>query len=73
MARAKFSSRIQCWVPDAIAEAFEALAADGMLDASDHVRLALSNHLRSLGITVTNAAAPRPAQPNGHHQEQANV
>jgi hypothetical protein len=72
MSRPKFSTRIQCWVPDAIAQAFESLAADGMLKPSDHIRLALSNHLRSLGITTTTAASPRPAQPNGHHrQEQA--
>jgi hypothetical protein len=68
MAKQKFESRLQVWVPTAVAEAFEALAADGMLAVSDHLRLALSNHLRALGITT----APRPAQPvNGHHQQEA--
>lgn len=66
MSRPKLTSRIQVWVPDQVAKAFEMLAADGMLTPSDHIRLALSNHLRSLGI---NTAPPRPAQPNGQHQE----
>jgi len=66
MSRPKFESRIQVWVPPAIAEAFEMLASDGLLSPSDHIRLALSNHLRSLGINT----AQRPAQPNGQHHER---
>jgi hypothetical protein len=68
MAKQKFESRLQVWVPSAVAEAFEALAADGMLAVSDHLRAALCAYLRALGITTT-AAATRPI-PNGHHQEE---
>ena len=67
MARAKFESRLQVWVTNETAEAFEMLAADGLLAVSDHLRLALSNHLRALGIHPKGATQPRP---NGHqHQE----
>jgi hypothetical protein len=66
MARPPRSSRIQVWVPDNIAEAFEMLAADGMLTPSDHIRLALSNHLRSLGI---NPSSPRQANGQQHQKE----
>jgi hypothetical protein len=65
MSRPPLSSRLQIWVPDHIARAFETLADDGMLTVSDHIRLALSNHLRSLGIST---ATPRQA--NGHQKEQ---
>ena len=68
MARAKFESRLQVWVPTQVAEAFEMLAADGLLAVSDHLRLALSNHLKNLGIDPTGATQqPRPNGPQ--HQE----
>jgi hypothetical protein len=54
MAKPKFESRLQVWVPTRIAEAFEALADDGMLAVSDHIRLALSNHF------AVSASAPCP-------------
>jgi hypothetical protein len=65
MTKPKFSSRLQVWVTDETADAFEALAHGGLLAVSDHIRIALSNHLRQLGITT-------PSQPiqNGKLPEQ---
>jgi hypothetical protein len=71
MSRPKLEARIQVWVPVRVAQAFEQLAADGMLRVSDHVRLALGNHLRQMGFDIS--APPQPAQSiNGQHQERAN-
>jgi hypothetical protein len=69
MSRPRLSSRLQCWVPDRVAEAFEQLATDGMLTPSDHIRRALVNYLAQLGINT----APRSAQSNGTQHQPANV
>jgi hypothetical protein len=69
MAKAvRFPRKIEFWVPDAIADGLDALAADGMLTISDHARQALALYLRTYGVAV----APRPAQSiNGQHKETA--
>ena len=64
---ARFPRKLEVWVPDALMDGLEVLAADGMLTISDHARQALLWYLRNAGVTV----APRPAQSsNGHHKEQ---
>ena len=64
---ARFPRRLEVWVPDALMDGLEALAADGMLTISDHARQALLMYLRQYGIAVPS----RPAQSvNGHHQER---
>jgi hypothetical protein len=54
-------------VPVSVADAFEALAADGMLAVSDHLRLALVSYLQHLAVNTP--AASRPTQQNGQQQE----
>lgn len=66
MMKSRFSSRLQVWVTDETAAAYEALAGDGLLAVSDHLRFALSNHLLALGITT----APRPANGQQQHHQQ---
>jgi len=67
MAKAvRFPRKIEVWVPDAIANGFELLAADQLLTVSDHARQAFRLYLTQLGAM----GAPRPAS-NGQHQEQA--
>jgi hypothetical protein len=70
MTKTKFECRLSVWVPASVAEAYEQLAADGMLAVSDHMRLALVSHLQHLGVSTT--ATSRPIQQNGKHPEQAN-
>src|SRR5262245_17220973 len=65
-ARPKFESRLQVWLPTEIADAYEALANGGLLSVSDHVRLALVNHLRAVGALP----APRPAANGKDHLQQ---
>jgi hypothetical protein len=63
---ARFPTKIEVWVPDEYAAAFELLAGDQLLTVSDHARQAFRLYLTQLG-----ALKPRPAQPlNGHHQQE---
>ena len=62
---ARFPRKLEVWVPDAIADGFALLAADGLLTVSDHARQALAIYLRGNNIPT------RPTQTNGHqHKEQ---
>jgi hypothetical protein len=66
MAKPRYESRLQVWVTNDVALAYEQLSDRGLLSVSDHIRIALSNHLRQLGINTTS----QPIQPNGKHPEQ---
>jgi hypothetical protein len=66
MSKPRFESRLQVWVTNDVADAYEALAQGSLLAVSDHIRIALSNHLRQLGIS-----APAASQHNGKQQETA--
>jgi hypothetical protein len=66
MAKPRYESRLQVWVTNDVAEAYEALSDRGLLSVSDHVRIALANHLRQLGISTATASQ----QQNGKHTEQ---
>lgn len=66
MAKAvRFPRKMEVWVPDSIADAFELLAADQLLSTSDHMRQAFRLYLTQLGMM--------PSRPvNGHaHQPRA--
>jgi hypothetical protein len=59
---ARFPRKIEVWVPDAIADGFEMLAADQLLSVSDHARQAFRLYLTQLGVM--------PSRPvNGHAQQ----
>jgi hypothetical protein len=59
---ARFPTKIEVWVPDEYAAAFELLADDQLLTVSDHARQAFRLYLTQFG-----ALKPRPAKPvNGH-------
>jgi len=63
---ARFPIKMETWVPENYAQAFELLASDGLLTISDHARQAFRAYLTQLGALP----APQPAKPNGqHHQE----
>jgi hypothetical protein len=66
MTKPRFESRLQVWVTNDVADAYEQLADGSLLAVSDHIRIALSNHLRQLGIST-----PAASQQNGKHPEQA--
>jgi hypothetical protein len=57
----RFPRKLEVWVPEAIADGFEVLAADQMLSVSDHARQALALYLRQAGILQQRARA------NGAH------
>ncbi|MBR1298550.1 ribbon-helix-helix protein, CopG family [Bradyrhizobium sp. AUGA SZCCT0042] len=63
MVKPRKEARMQVWVTREMLAAFERLSAEGELSLSDHIRFALSNHLRHFAITAP--ATPRPIQ-NGH-------
>jgi hypothetical protein len=46
----RFPRKLEVWVSEAIADGFEALAADQLLSVSDHARQALALYLRQAGI-----------------------
>jgi hypothetical protein len=63
---ARFPRKIEVWVPDAIADAFDLLASDQLgLSVSDHARQAFRLYLTQLG-----ALKPRP-MPNGQMHQPA--
>jgi hypothetical protein len=68
MAKAvRFPRKLEVWVPDSMANAYETLAADHLLSVSDHLRLALQSYLRANGIT------PQPTRSiNGQQHQEAN-
>jgi hypothetical protein len=66
MTKPRFESRLQVWVTNDVADAYEALAEGSLLAVSDHIRIALANHLQRLGINTTS----QPIQQNGKHPEQ---
>ena len=58
MAKAvRFPRKLEVWVPEAIADGFEMLAADQMLSVSDHARQALALYLRQAGVLPQRARA----------------
>jgi hypothetical protein len=61
---ARFPRKLECWVPDQIADGFELLAADQLLTASDHMRQAFLIYLSSRGVLKPRTQLnipPRPA------------
>jgi hypothetical protein len=66
MSKPRYESRLQVWVTNDVADAYEKLSDGSLLAVSDHIRIALSNHLRALGITTPS----QPIQQNGKHPEQ---
>ena len=63
MAKAvRFPTKLEVWIPDEYAEAFELLTGDQLLTVSDHARQAFRLYLTQLG-----ALKPRPA----NHQQAA--
>ena len=68
MSKPRYESRLQVWVTNDVALAYEKLADGSLLAVSDHIRIALSNHLRALGISTPS----QPIQRNGQHPEQRN-
>jgi hypothetical protein len=63
----RFGVKCEFWTTEQQLQGLELLIADGLSDKASHLRQALAMYLRHFGIT----AAPRPAQSNGQHQEQA--
>jgi hypothetical protein len=57
----RFPRKIETWVPDAIADGLELLAADQLLTVSDHARQAFRMYLTQLGVLQPQ----RPTQPHG--------
>jgi hypothetical protein len=62
---ARFPRKMEVWVSDAYAQAFELLASDGLLTISDHARQAFRMYLTQMRALP----APQPAKPNGQHQQ----
>jgi len=64
---ARFPIKMETWVPENYAQAFEQLASDGLLNVSDHARQAFRMYLTQMRALP----APQPAKLNGHqHPEQ---
>src|SRR5947208_3061722 len=62
----RYPQKVEFWTTQQQWDALQLLTADQLTDTATQMRQALSLYLRHLGITV----APRPAQPNGQHQQQ---
>jgi hypothetical protein len=62
---ARFPRKLECWVPDQIADAFDVLAADQLLTASDHMRQAFVIYLSSRGVLKPRTVMNAPHQPVG--------
>jgi hypothetical protein len=71
MSKPRYESRLQVWVTNDVALAYEKLADGSLLAVSDHIRIALANHLQRLGVGTP--APSQPTQQNGKHPEQKHV
>ena len=63
----RFSHKMECFVPQAIADGFELLASDQLLSTSDHMRQALAIYLQQRGLLpprqpAKNGSAHQPVQ-----------
>ena len=67
---ARFPRKLEVWISDAYAEAFDLLASDQLLTVSDHARQAFRLYLTQMGALQQ----ARPVQTvNGQQREQQHV
>jgi hypothetical protein len=64
----RFPRKLECWVPEVIADGFTLLAADQLLSVSDHMRQAFRIYLTQVGALQP----PRPVANKASNQEVTN-